>query len=223
MNSANSSKKPKTEKRRFGYNIWYDFVKITGMLPVLLMLRTKIIYTGKKPTNRGGVLVSANHVGMLDPIIVLTVFKFRRPHFLATDNLYRTKLSAAFFDSMHCIRTDRQNFSISAFRTITDRLASGIAVVIFPEGQINKTEKNGVLPFKDGISFMAYKGKSPILPIYIIKREKWYQRQKVIVGESIDMTSTLGDQPSMEQINGISLLLQEKELELRDYYQTHFK
>lgn len=211
--------KKKPKKNRFFNNFCYDFIKITGALPILLMLRTKVIYQTNKSCTRGPILISANHIGMMDPIIVLTVFPWIRPHFLAADNMFKTKIGAAFFNLLYCIKTDRQNFSVSAFHTVIERLENGAAVVVFPEGQINKTEKSAILPFKAGISLMAYKAKAPILPLYIVKRKKWYQRQTVIIGEPIDLHEILGEKPSIEQITGASELLQEKEFELHNYYE----
>lgn len=226
MNSENNSKK-KTKKKsvlknRLINNFSYAFIKITGAIPTLLALRPKVIYKTKKPNTRGGLLISVNHVGMIDPIIVLAIFKWRNPHFLATDNLYRNKISATFFGLLYCIKTNRDNFSIAAFHTVVERLENGYAIVIFPEGQINRTEQGGVLPFKSGVSLMAYKSGAPVLPVYIVKRSKWYQRQRVVIGEPIDVRALVGDKPSIDRINSISDVLQQKELELRDYYEENF-
>ncbi len=176
----------------------------------------------KKPKIRGAALVCANHVGFFDPIIILTIFKTRRPHVLATDDLYKTKVLAKFFDLMHCIRTDKENFSLSSLHEVIERLNDGTIIGIFPEGQINTTEKNGVLPFKSGISLMAYKGNAPILPMYIVKKKKWYERQRIVMGELIDIHEIVGERPSLTQINQVSEFLHEKELELRDYYEANF-
>ena len=217
-------KKKKTANRgkKFIHDLCYTFIKVTGALPLILFLRTKLIYKGEKPKRKSNFLVCSNHVGYLDPIIVLTVFKTRRPCFLAADNMFKNKFSAAFFNIFNCIKTDRANFSLSAFHTVIERLNEGQTVVVFPEGQINKTEKGGVLPFKTGILLMAHKGNSPILPIYIIKREKWYQRQKVVIGEQVDISSVIGDNPSINRITSISELLEQKEIELRDYYENFY-
>lgn len=189
---------------------------------MLLKLRTKVIYMGKKPKIRGACLVSANHRGLIDPVIILTIFKWRRPIFLAAEVLYEKKWAARFFNLLHFIKTDRNNFSISAFHNAVDRLKAGKMVVIFPEGRINDEENNGVLPFKAGAAFIAHKANAPILPVYIIKRENEKERQKVVVGEPINLRDYVGDTPSIAQLTDISRILRDKEFEMRDYYENNY-
>jgi 1-acyl-sn-glycerol-3-phosphate acyltransferase len=164
------------------------------------------------------VLISANHRRFLDPIIVHTAIKWRRLHCLATKGLYDTKLKARFFNLMHCIEVDKENFSISSFHEVVTRLEDGKAVVIFPEGQINAEEGKGVLTFKSGAVLMAHKSGAPVLPMYIVKREKWYQRQKIVIGELFDVKSALGPMPSIDDLSSVSATLREKELALSAYY-----
>ena len=222
MNTENSGKQKK-KSRIFG-NFCYDFIKITGALPALLFVRPKIIYAqGKKPRLLGALLISSNHIGFLDPIIVHTAVLSRRLHSLATKDLYKNKLAEFFFDRVHCIKTDKDNFSLSAFHTIIDRLNNGCAVVVFPEGEINRAKDRGVLTFKAGITLMAHKSGAPILPMYIVKREKWYHRQYVVIGQPIDIRSLLGEVPSMESITNASETLRENELSLYQYYETHIR
>lgn len=189
---------------------------------MLLFLRTKVIYKDKKPNMKGSLLISANHKGYLDPLIVHTAFKSRRLHCLATKDLFKNKFWKTFFTLMNCIETDKANFNLSSFHTIIERLERGCAVVVFPEGQINSDDQKDVLPFKAGISLMAYKGNAPIIPAYIIPREKWYQRQRVIIGEAIDIRTIVGENPSLSEITGACSVLREKELELHEYYETHY-
>ena len=214
--------KRKPKRDHIGSNFFYDFVKFTGAIPMLLKLRTKVIYVGKKPKVRGACLVSANHRGLIDPVIILTIFKMRRPIFLAAEVLYQKKWAARFFNALHFIKTDRHNFSISAFHNAVDRLKSGKMVVIFPEGRINDEDNTGVLPFKTGVAFIAHKANAPILPIYIIKRENERERQKVVVGEPINLRDYVGDTPSIDQLTNVSEILREKEFELRDYYEKNY-
>lgn len=189
---------------------------------MLLKLRTKVIYMGKKPKIRGACLVSANHRGLIDPVIILTIFKWRRPIFLAAEVLYEKKWAARFFNLLHFIKTDRNNFSISAFHNAVDRLKAGKMVVIFPEGRINDEENNGVLPFKAGAAFISHKANAPILPVYIIKRENEKERQKVVVGEPINLRDYVGDTPSIAQLTDVSRILRDKEFEMRDYYENNY-
>ncbi len=223
MNSENNSKKRKKKKWKIGHNFCYDFVKVTGAIPVLLWMRPKLIYPEGKPRMRGAMLVSANHNSFLDPIIVHCVFKWRRLNCLATKELYNTKRKARFFNLMHCIKADKENFSLSSFHTVVERLGEGKVVVIFPEGRVNRDQNGGMLAFKSGAALMAHKSGAPILPIYIVKKEKWYQRQRIVVGQPLDIHSILGDMPTLDQLSTASDLLREREIRLYEYYEERYE
>ena len=221
MNSEKNLKDKRKRRWRIGYNFCYDFVKVTGAIPVLLWMRPKVIYPYGKKRIKGAALVSSNHRSLLDPIIVHCAIKSRRLNCLATKELYNTKLKARFFNLMHCIMVDKENFSLSSFHDVVDRLRDGKVVVIFPEGQINSGEKSDVLTFKSGAVLMAHKSGAPILPIYIVKKEKWYQRQIILIGEPFDVCSRLGGVPALADLSGVSAELREKELELHEYYEKY--
>ena len=217
MNSEKNSKK----KNKHG-SFLYDFVKITGALPTLLWLRPKVVYMSKKSKNvKGSVLIAANHNSFIDPVLLLCTFWRRRLSCLATKELYKKPILDFFFTHMHCIPVDRDNFSMNSFHAVTENLNCGKAVVIFPEGQVNNDEKS-VMTFKSGAILMAYKSGAPILPIYLKKAHRWYERRKIIIGELIDIKELVGARPSVSELNRASEYLREREIELKSYCEEHF-
>jgi len=221
LNSEKNLKDRKTQKKKKKIgNFCYDFVKVTGALPVYFWMRPKRYFPFGKKKLKDAVLISANHRSLLDPVIVHCAFPGRRLNCLATKELYNTKLKAAFFNRMHCIVVDKENFSLSSFHEVVNRLKDGKAVVIFPEGQVNSEGKDTLLTFKSGAVLMAHKSGAPILPIYIVKREKWYQRQRIIIGEPVNIRELVGAIPTMEELNRASEYLRDKEIELREYYEN---
>ena len=221
MNSNNSSKPVSPKKPKKIGNFWYDFVKVTGAIPALIWIRPKVIHVGPK-CPKGGVLISSNHPTFIDPIILLTSFPWRRLYSLATKDLYKTKLHTFMFSRMHCIRVDKTNFSMTTFHEVVDTLKDGKAVVIFPEGQVNQSGGQEIQAFKSGAILMAHRANVPVLPVYIVRREKWYQSQKVIIGEPLDVKAAVGAIPTMEQVNRVCEQLREKELELKRFYETTY-
>ena len=218
----NSEKNLKNRRKRdkIGYNLVYDFVKVTGAIPTLLYVRPKAYYPEGKPSKRGAMLLSSNHVTFLDPILIHTVFPLRRINSLATKELYKNKFMTNFLTFCHCIMVDKQNFSMSALHDILDRLNQGKLVVIFPEGQVNTEEQNSVMTFKSGVILMAYKSGAPVIPIYIVKREKWYHRQEIVIGGAVDIRAMVGAVPSMQEINAAGEYLRQKEFELKSFYEN---
>lgn len=219
LNSENNSK-PKKNRKGFFYNFCYDFVRITGALPMLIWMRPKVYHPYGKKKLKGSLLITANHRGYLDPISVHVAFPFKRLNCLATKDLYNTKLKAKFFNQMHCIMVDKENFTVSAFHDVVERLCDGCTVLIFPEGRINNSEEDTLLAFKSGAALMAHKANAPILPVYIVKREKWYHRQRVVVGEPFYIEGAGKRMLSLDQLNAVSENLRQKELALREYFES---
>ena len=220
--SSEKNLKDKKKKRKIGSNFCYDVLKWFGIWPALIWLRPKRIFPHGKKRVKGGVLVCANHRSFLDPLIVHCAILGRRLNCLATKDLYDTKKKARFFNLMNCIMVDKENFSLSSFHTVVEKLQDKKVVVIFPEGQVNREETGGVLAFKSGAVFMAHKSGAPILPMYIVKREKWYERQKIVIGEPFDVRDALGAIPTLEKLTTVSEQLRIKEVELSEYYEAHF-
>ena len=127
------------------------------------------------------------------------------------------------FTMMHCIKIDKDNFSLASFHEIVKRLDEKKLVLIFPEGHVHLQGGNDIKAFKSGIILMAHKSGAPVVPVYIPPRKKWYHRQHIVVGQSIDLKEQLGRIPTMDAINGASESLREKEVELRAYYENRYK
>ena len=215
MNSKNEQK-TKNKKRSY---FFYNFVKITGAIPTLIYMRTRVISPNNQKNSKikGGVVITSNHVSFIDPVIIHCVFAGRNLHCLATKELFSSKAKNFFFTQMHCIKVDKDNFSMQSFHEVRNLLKAEKAVVIFPEGQVNH-ELGEVLAFKAGAILMAHQSNKPVLPVYIVKREKWYQRQTVVVGEPLDIRAICGGMPTMDQLKLASDTLREKEIELMEYY-----
>ncbi len=210
-------------KKKRKSNFLYDFVKITGAPVALIWLRPKVILVGKKATTKikGGALVAANHTTFVDPIIVHCAFWRRRLNCIANQEICNTKLKRWFFEKMHCILIDKENLSVRSLHGVRDTLKDGKVVMIFPEGTVNRTEDD-VKSFKSGAILMAHMGKAPVIPAYIVKAKKWYNRTKIVVGEPIDVTKLCGEFPTMEEIDSACKILHDKEEELKNCYENNY-
>lgn len=193
---------------------FYDFVKITAA-PMWLYYRPKFYYPGgKKIRVKGGALAIANHIGLTDPIYVLMTFWYRRMRFVAMKGFFEKPLSRWFFTSVGCIPVDRENPGMDTMRAVSDALKNRELVAIFPEGHVTGEENGTVQKFKSGMVLMALQGKQPILPVYLKPRAHWWQRQRIAVGEPIDVTALYGPRPSLKEIDLIAERLREAEEEL---------
>lgn len=217
MSSKDKQTKTKQKKKS---TFLYDFVKVTGILPTMLFFRPKKYFVGQGKAHKikGSAVVTANHISFLDPIIMHCIFWRRRLSCLATKDLYNTELKKWFFEQMHCIIVDKENFSMKSMHTVCETLQNGQPVLIFPEGQVHRDDCDKLMAFKWGAVLMAVRGKAPVIPVYIVKREKWWQRQIVILGDPIDVQALVGERPSLKDLERASEYIHEKEEELRTYY-----
>ncbi len=186
----------------------------------MLWLRPKIHYPFGKPKKKGALLVLANHGTLIDPIIVQVAFPFRRMNSIATKDLFDTPIKNFIFTIMHCIKIDKDNFSLSSFHEVVERLKEKKMVLIFPEGGLHLQSGNEIQAFKSGVVLMAHRSGAPVLPMYIGKRQKWYHRQHIVMGQLVDIREQLGRIPTVDTIASVSEALREKEVELRTYYEN---
>lgn len=192
--------------------IVYDFVRITAAIPGLLALRPKLVYENEnaKKKLKGGILLIANHAGFFDPVELMLSITSRRHHFVCIKDFFEGSLLKRWlFTQFHCIPIDRENFSMSSLRRITDELKAGHLVSMFPEGHV--VTEGGLGPFKSGMVLIALQSGCPILPVYLKPPRRFYNRLVVGVGEQIDVRSVYGERPSLAQIEEIAAMLHEKE------------
>ena len=197
----------------------FDFVKFTGGIIALIDLRPKIRYiTGKKPAKlyRGKFLVTSNHVSFRDAVIMLTVFWRRRLRLICTDELVQVKFWGPFFRGVGCIPVNKDNVSMKTFKEVKETYRRGHNIGVFPEGSISVNGEIG--EYKDGVIMMSILNDCPVIPMYIRKKEKWRERQLVIVGEKINFHDYISSSiPSLDEINYFTNIVRNKELELAEY------
>ena len=208
-----STKKSKLFSLKY---LFVDFVRITGALPTLLWYRPKILYENDKAKEkvRGGALLISNHNCFFDPIYIMIALWYRRHHIVCNQEFYNTK-AKWFLEHVLCIPIDIENTGFQTMKDINDHLTAGEVVSMFPEGHVN--DGSGEMrQFKSGMVLMAMRAKVPIVPVYIKKHEPRCSRLRVVVGESIDISTMFSSRPSMSDIQKITEQLYQKENELKE-------
>ena len=138
-------------------------------------------------------------------------------HVVATKDLYKNKFCDFFFRNVHCIKVDKENFSMKCFHEVKEVLEDDKLVMIFPEGKLN-VEQEEMLSFKSGSILMAHSSGKPIIPLYIVKGKKWYNRWIGVLGDPIDVREICGKYPTLEKIELVNCLIKQKEEELKEFY-----
>ena len=218
MNSIEKQPQKKVKKHN---HFLFDFMKVTGILPALLIFRPKYHFLGKTQSNKvkGRVLIVANHSGFFDPLVLLLAFWRRRMRFWATREFFEKKPTSFFFK--YCFDTipvDKENFRMETVRDTVAYLQNGEIVAIFPEGRVNVENHDELQPFKRGAAMMALKGDAPILPTYIHPRPHKYGRQIILFDDPITLNEILGREATFRDLKDVSAFLQKKEQELMARY-----
>ena len=115
------------------------------------------------PKNQG-VVVVANHISGLDPILM--VLACDRPlRFLIAKEEYQRWGLQWFFRQVGCIPVDRAAKPEVALRAARRALAAGEAVALFPQGTIQLETQQPVL--KKGALWLAVQANCAIVPLHI--------------------------------------------------------
>lgn len=184
----------------------HDMFKWFMSWKCLLFWRIKAYYDGpeaKKKIKRGAVIVS-NHVAFVDPFVTQGLIWYRRFHFLAMDELMRSKFSKWWY--RHVFLTEPISRTAPSLKTIqycTKLVSNGNLVCLFPEGHI-KTDEKVVDDFKGGAILIAYRAKAPIIPIYHRKRKSIWNRTRMVVGKPINPYEIIGPTISQAKIAELS-------------------
>ena len=140
---------------RFGHDFVAAFAR--------MFLRLEVTGLERIP-GKGPLLVASNHISFWDPPLVGSMVP-RVTHFIAKEELFRNRLFGALLSGYNSIPIRRGPQARAALRGAEDVLASGGAVVIFPEG--TRSRDGRFLPPRAGVARLAGIGRAPVLPVYI--------------------------------------------------------
>lgn len=114
---------------------------------------------------RGGVLIIANHLSDVDPILIQMACP-RPIHFMAKQALFRMPRIGRFMTWFGAFPVKPGSVDRSALDRATRLAAAGEVVCIFPEGGINVTN-DPLLPLRGGFVRVARDANVPIIPIVL--------------------------------------------------------
>lgn len=169
--------------------ILYRIVRTLGYPIFLLLYRPEFEGRNNIPKS-GSVILAGNHTNNLDAAIMLAG-PTRVVHMLAKKELFKSKISNAFFRSMGCIPVDRKIHDENAKSEAIEVLKNNEVIGIFPEGTVNRTN-DIILPFKYGAVSFAKKTGAYIVPFTITGKYKLFRRSiKITYGKPYKVTDDL--------------------------------
>lgn len=190
----------------------------SALLPIYRYRRIHVSGEQYKKHIKGGTIIASNHTGFSDPFFIGTAFWYRRVFFLAAKEVMKNGIVEILLKGMGCIKIDRETSDINAIRKCVNLLKEGRILSVFPQGGISVNSEIDKL--KSGAVLMALQAEVPIIPAYTLKREHWWQRQRIVIGDEFDCKQLCGKKfPSVADMEKLSEELSQKIEECRKVYE----
>lgn len=191
-------------RRRLGF--WYRFVVM--VVKPLLLVFTKRDWRGLENLSPdGGVIVAANHLSYVDPLVVAHVLHDagRPPRFLAKSTLFKVPVLKWILTGAQQIPVHRNTADASqALSDAVDALHRGECVLIYPEGSATRDPELWPMRARTGVARLALLSGAPVIPIaqwgahellpYPSKKFHLLPRKtmRIIVGPPVDLSAFAG-------------------------------
>jgi len=160
---------------------------LRSIIRFIINLIADVEVDGMERLPEGNVLIAANHLGRLDPAIILYIME-REDVIIAVAEKYKSHpLFGMIGRTVNAIWLNRFEADFAALREILARMKQGGIMFIAPEGTRSKTE--ALQQGKLGAAFLASKSGYPVLPVaisgtedrIIVENIKHFRKSKIKV------------------------------------------
>lgn len=197
---------PEVRRPRQRLGFWYRLV-ICVVKPLMLILTKREWRGAENIPNSGGIIVAANHVSEIDPLVVghFLVDLGRAPRFLAKSELFRKPPMKWIVEGAKQIPVYRKATDASAaVAPAVEALKQGECVLIYPEGSATRDPDMWPMKARTGVARVALLSGVPVIPIamwgpqevlpYKARRPKLLPRRtmKLVAGAPVDLSSYTG-------------------------------
>ena len=147
----------------------------------------------------GKMLIYANHLSFMDAIFIGLADRHLLS-FMAKQELFRNRLFGKVIGWLGAFPVDREAGGLAAMNKACGILNEGKPMMIFPEGTRNlKDEEIG--EFHPGVTMMAIRTDTPVLPVLITHRPRMFRRNLVKIGKPIPIRDLMEEGLTRTQNN----------------------
>lgn len=140
------------------------------------------------PLSDGGLLVCANHIHVVDPVLICAVLKKHQPRVMAKKELFSVPVLGWLVGQLGAYPIDRNGANADVIIKTIKMLEEGYCVGMFPQGTRRAGVEPGTTPIKAGAGLIAARSKASVLPIHIKTKDyriKAFRRIELIIGDPI--------------------------------------
>ena len=196
------------------------FVKVTGIIPELILFHEKVIYQEGAMSRfkiKGPLMIICNHTSLIDFALMLFLFPFRIVRWQTAEVMMNKKVVGALLKGLGCIAVDRVAKDFTFLRESADILEEGGIVGIFPEARLPLPEEERPLEFKPSAAYLALMTDVTIIPVYTngMYFKNPGKRCRAVIGKPFTAKDLLD--PSLSEkdnIDHVSRGMREKIIEL---------
>jgi 1-acyl-sn-glycerol-3-phosphate acyltransferase len=122
------------------------------------------VYNSERVSQKGAVILAANHESFLDPPLVGSGLK-RDINYLARKSLFRIPVLGWVLRTVNAVPVERDGGGAAGLKAIIDRLHNGGAIILFPEG--TRTYDGKFQPARSGVGLTVIKSDAPVVPVRV--------------------------------------------------------
>ncbi|WP_085523533.1 lysophospholipid acyltransferase family protein [Tuberibacillus sp. Marseille-P3662] len=150
----------------------------------------RISVTGEEhiPDN-GSLLVCSNHISNLDPPLIASFLRKRELSFMAKEELFKVPGFNRLITSLNAFPIKRGKGDRQAIRKSVEVLNEGRALLMFPEGNRNKSDDRSLGTAQTGAGYFALRTQAQVVPCAVIGNYKFGHEVRLKFGPTIDFSN----------------------------------
>ena len=175
---------------------YYSAARFLASVVLGVLSRWEVRGAENVPRN-GALIVASNHISFWDPPLIGAALP-REMHFLAKEELFSTPILGPLIRSVNSIPIRRGAADLTGLARAIEKLKSGGALLIFPEG--SRMRDGELHPARPGLGLLAVQSDARILPCYVSgsgRPKRWLLRRdrvRIAFGEARTWRELAGEQ-----------------------------
>lgn len=169
----------------FRAGLWTRFIRrILRIIAGLKIVRVRVVNRGVVPSS-GPVILASNHISMLDGVFLWGALR-RRAQAIAMAELWKWPIVGFLVTKGDFIPVRRGDADSGndALARMENALRHNGAVIIYPEGRVVPPTES--VRFKPGVAVLAFRTRTPIIPVRIVGSNELLPLKKFRKGKSFD-------------------------------------